>query len=30
MIALRFRQGQAFPEFGETGLGIVVWLLGIE
>ena len=30
MLALRFCLGQALPEFGETGMGIVVWLPGLE
>ena len=30
MIFRRFRRGQAFPYFGETGLDIVVGLLGLE
>ena len=30
MIDLRFCQGQELPDFGETGLGIVMWLLGME
>ena len=30
MIVQRFFQGQALPEFFENGLGIVVWLLGLE
>ena len=30
MIVLRFRQGQALQDFGETGLGIVVWLLRLD
>ena len=30
MIVLRFCQGQALPDFGETGQGIVILLLGLE
>ena len=30
MIALRFRLGQVLPDFGETGIDIVVWLPGDE
>ena len=30
MIVLRFRLGQALPEFGETGMSNVVWPPGPE
>ena len=30
MIVRRFRRGQALPDFGETGLDIVIGLLGLE
>ena len=30
IIVLRFCQGKSFPDFGETGLGAVIWPPGAE
>ena len=30
IITLRFHLGQAFPDFGETGPVIIVWMPGME